>query len=246
MTKLGWEIEPVHVVPGKDGAGVLVVCEHAANDIPSALGDLGLPAELRDSHIAWDPGALGVAKALAGQLGAPLVHGGISRLVYDCNRPPQARDAVPEKSETFDIPGNRELTEAARQDRVDRVYTPFRTRLAAQIADQRPHCLITIHSFTPVFRGVARQVEIGLLHGRDDRIARAMMDTAPLGHDIRLNEPYSAADGVAHTLDLHGAENGIPSVMIEIRNDLLTGPASEAAMAEMLGKWFARVEEVTA
>jgi predicted N-formylglutamate amidohydrolase len=96
--------------------------------------------------------------------------------------------------------------------------------------------LVTIHSFTPVFHGQPRSVELGLLHGRDARFCEAMMAHLPTGrpYDTRINEPYSAADGVAHTLDLHGCDNGLWNVMIEIRNDLIQTADQQAAMAAYL------------
>lgn len=234
----------VEELPAPEGASCLLVCEHASNRVPDALDGLRLDAATRQSHVAWDPGALGVARALAPLLGAGLVHGAVSRLVYDCNRPPEAADAIPEVSEIHVIPGNRDLSAEARAERVAEIYEPFRRTLAARIAAGRPHLrlLVTVHSFTPVYRGVARAVEIGILHGRDAAMARAMMAEKPadLPWLVRLNEPYSAADGVAHTLDLHGADNGLASVMIEIRNDLIPTPERQQAMAEVLAPWIGR------
>lgn len=238
----------VHVMGARaKQGGALVVCEHASNRMPAFLGNLGLAPELLASHIAWDPGALGLATALAGLLDAPLVHGGVSRLVYDCNRPPEAPDAIPEISEIHPVPGNRRLSSAKRSARVEGVYEPFRARLAAEIAARRPGLMVTVHSFTPVYRGARRDVQIGILHGRDPAVARAMMSATPddAALDIRVNEPYGPEDGVAHTLDLHGAANGLASVMIEVRNDLLATPEAERAMAALLAPWIRRAAGLT-
>ena len=237
--------EVVHVSPGDGRCDTLIVCEHATNRIPQELDGLGLTAELLQSHIAWDPGALGVAKAMADGMGAPLVSGGISRLVYDCNRPPEAESAVPVISEIFEIPGNRRLSGVARQQRVSAVYEPFHQSLAGQIAgaggDLR--LLVTVHSFNPVYCGRQRDVELGLLHGTDDRFVRAMLDAVPADFPLvtRLNEPYSAADGVAYTLDRHGSENGLLNVMIEIRNDLIASEDRQIAIAGGLVPWIESV-----
>ncbi|MGP6088960.1 N-formylglutamate amidohydrolase [Antarctobacter jejuensis] len=240
----------VHLVPGApggSGAEVLVVCEHASNRVPSALRGLGLSDDLLHSHIAWDPGALDLARMMAAQTGATLVHGGISRLVYDCNRPPESPGAMPERSEHHDIPGNRDLSDADRAMRVAAVYRPFHDKVSDRIRVLRPvlTLMVTVHSFTPVFQGVRRAVEIGILHGRDPGFARAMMATAPKGYDVRLNEPYSAADGVAHTLDLHGAVNGLPNVMLEVRNDLLETEQQQEEMAKLFVQWICRTRALT-
>lgn len=231
----------VHVVDAPAAAAVLLVCEHASNRVPEALGALGLSERDLQRHIAWDPGALVVAQGLAERLVAPLMHGGISRLVYDCNRPPEAPDAIPPKSEIFDIPGNADLTDSARQERIDQVYVPFRDRLSAEIA-ARPalRLMVTVHSFTPIYRGEQRDVQLGILHGDDDRFAHAMLAAKPstLPFVTRINDPYGPADGVAHTLNAQGCANGLLNVMLEIRNDLIATPADQAAWADWLAPWL--------
>ncbi len=230
------------VIPGNASASALIVCEHASNRIPAALDGLGVGADVLRSHVAWDPGALGVAAGLAELSGSTLVHGTISRLVYDLNRPPEAESAIPAQSEVYRIPGNAGLSDPARDARIDNVFSPFHAGLDLEIARQRPklRLMVTVHSFTPVYKGVGRSVEIGLIHGRDDRFATMMMDRVPRdgAYDIRLNEPYSAADGVAYMLDRHGPPNDLLSVMIEIRNDLIEDTASQQAMAAWLAPWI--------
>ncbi|MFW8595697.1 N-formylglutamate amidohydrolase [Cribrihabitans neustonicus] len=226
-------------VVNPDGAGaVLLLCEHASSDIPARYDGLGLKPEDRQSHAAWDPGARAVALHLSAALDAPLVAGRVSRLVFDCNRPPEAASAMPEKSELIEVPGNANLTPEQRQERVDRVYTPFceavtRVIEARQKAGLQTN-IVTMHSFTPVYYGQPRRVEIGVLHDSDSRLADAMLAAAPaLPHRrIERNEPYGPADGVTHSLKVHALSRGLPNVMIEIRNDLLRSPADEQAMAE--------------
>lgn len=229
------------VLPPASAPTVIVVCEHASNHVPRGLGNLGLSEDALQSHIAWDPGAAGVARHLSQRLGAVAVLGRISRLVYDCNRPPHTPTAVPSRSEHIDIPGNTDLLPEARHERVTHVYDPFRQTLARTISDHRKtlELMVTVHSFTPVFDGVARRVELGILHGKDDRFATAMMAHQPADNrfDTRLNAPYSARDGVAHTLDLHGLPNGLLNVMIEIRNDLIRSREDQSSMADVIADW---------
>lgn len=236
------DIGPVASVdPAPAGARVLLVCEHASNHIPGVFRDLGLSAEAQFSHIAWDPGALGVSRAMAKSLEAPLVWGCISRLVYDCNRPPEAKSAIPVRSEVYDIPGNTDLSKADKALRVAGVYDPFRRLLGREIHRRKDalNLIVTIHSFTPTYYGKTRDVEIGILHGKDSRFANAMMENPPKEMDqtLRLNEPYSAADGVAHTLDLHGTTNGFLNVMIEIRNDLIDTEVQQERLGKQLASW---------
>src|SRR6056297_413365 len=89
---------PVEVVNSAGASSVVFVCEHASKHIPASLNNLGLGREARESHAAWDPGAMGIARRLAEGFDAALVVGTVSRLVYDCNRPPEAPDAMLAKS----------------------------------------------------------------------------------------------------------------------------------------------------
>ena len=130
--------ESVRATAPVGAPSVLVVCEHASNRIPDDLNNLGLSDEAVQSHVAWDPGALGVAQTLARRLNAVFVEGRISRLVYDCNRPPEAASAIPEVSEIYQIPGNRNLTAEDRSLRVTGVFTPFSQALSDEIARYSP------------------------------------------------------------------------------------------------------------
>ncbi|MCB2127212.1 MAG: N-formylglutamate amidohydrolase [Rhodobacteraceae bacterium] len=218
----------------------LVVCEHASNHFPAAFGTLGLTPEARAAHIAWDPGALGVARRLARLLDAPLVAAGVSRLVYDLNRPPHSPGAMAARSEDYDIPGNARLSAAERRRRTEAVYLPFHAELRAEIARRlargRPPVIVTIHSFTPVWFGQPRAVEFGVIHDEDPALALAVLAEAKAQTrlDCRLNEPYSAADEVTHTLRLQATPYGLANVMLEIRNDLIATPGAEEAMAATL------------
>lgn len=228
---------PVAEVVRPDGAAPLVlVCEHASRRIPAALDGLGLDEAARVSHAAWDIGAEPLARALSAALDAPLVLSRISRLVYDCNRPPERADAVPAKSEVIEVSGNRDLSAEARAARVREVYEPFRDLLSRTL-DAKGRCaVVTVHSFTPVYFGAPREVELGLLHDEDAALAQAMLRAAPehLEFETRLNEPYAAADGVTHTLRAHAIPRGLPNVMIEVRNDLLRDDAGIERVAQGL------------
>lgn len=230
----------VQIENGEAPGPFLIVCEHASNHFPAAFGKLGLDAGARRAHIAWDPGALGVARRLASMLNAPLIHAGVSRLVYDLNRPPNSPGAMTARSETYDIPGNQNLSAAERQRRTAEVYLPFHDALHAEIARRiaagNPPVIVTIHSFTPVWFGKPRAVEFGIIHDADPTLAKAVLAEAKARTklDSRLNEPYSAADEVTHTLKLHATPYGLKNVMLEVRNDLIADAAAQTAMGDLL------------
>ena len=219
---------------------VILVCEHASNAIPARWGDLGLTADQRQAHIAWDPGALALAKGLMRRLDAVLIHAPVSRLVYDCNRAPDMAGAMPARSEVHDIPGNFVISPAERLARTEAVYLPWASALhgliARRVALGLAPVIVTLHSFTPVYFGKSRAVEFGIIHDNDPCFAAALQDAALSQTDLRaeINQPYSAADDVTHTLRLHATPYGLPNAMLELRNDLIATDAACEAMAETL------------
>jgi predicted N-formylglutamate amidohydrolase len=231
------EEAPALVLNGDGRTPYVLVCEHASNRLPKSLGTLGLPASELQRHIAWDIGAEKVARLLSRLIDAPLVLQRYSRLAYDCNRPPDSADAMPEISDSTHIPGNRNLSSDEKLARTREIYRPFHATIA-DLLDRRAtegarSTMVTIHSFTPVYRGERRPVELGILHGRDTGLADKLITSFP-AVDARLNEPYGPEDGVLHTLDLHAAPRGLRHAMIEIRNDLLLDERGQVQWAERL------------
>ena len=232
----------VEVVNPSGKGEFLLVCEHASRFIPSEFQNLGLKEDVLHSHVAWDPGALGVAEEMSAHLDAPLVAQRVSRLIYDCNRPPESDGAMPAKSEVFDILGNVDLSPVQQQARIDQYYIPFQQTLKAQldrhIEEVLPPVLITIHSFTPAYHGVARDFDIGILHDSDNRFADELLSSLSSESDYKIcrNEPYGPADGVTHTLVEHALPRGLMNVMIEIRNDIIATPQNQEKMAVMLSR----------
>lgn len=244
MTDTDWNA--VNIVNPQGQGGWLLVCEHASRRIPDALGGLGLSSAAGGSHAAWDIGALDVAYGLSDALDAPLVAGDISRLVYDCNRPLTAPDCIPARSEVYDIPGNAGLDDAGRQQRYVQVHTPFHDAVTEVRTSWQPTqaapVLVTIHSFTPVYNGATRAVELGFLYHTQPAAAQALLavEQARGRYASALNEPYAATDGVTYTLEKHGETQGLPAVMIEIRNDLIDTPEKAQAMAGHLAESLTR------
>lgn len=222
------------------GGRFVIVCEHASNHFPDLWGDLGLSEDQRRAHIAWDPGALGLARGLAQRLDACLIHAPVSRLIYDCNRAPDNPGAMPARSEVHDIPGNAALSPTDRLQRTEAIYLPWVTGLHSLIARRlalglQP-VLVTVHSFTPVYFGKKRLVEFGIIHDADRSLSVAVLTAAQklTRLNTQLNAPYSAADGVTHTLRQQATPYGLPNVMLELRNDLIASPEAEQAMADQL------------
>ncbi len=215
----------------------VLVCEHASNHIPPQLNRLGLAEADLNRHIAYDPGAAMVARLLAKLLNAPLILQRFSRLIYDCNRSPESPGAMPEMSEVFEIPGNKSLTAEAKAARIAQVYRPFHHALESHLdgraAAGKTTALVSIHSFTRIYKAKRRAVDLGLLFDRDATLAHALVKSFP-DVNTQLNEPYGPKDGVLHLMNLHGAPRGLHHLMVEICNDLIETERQQQQWAQRL------------
>ncbi len=244
--------EPFAIERSNGTAPVVFVVDHASNHIPAPYGDLGLDAAARDSHIAWDPGALPVAQHMSRMLDAPLIRATVSRLVLDLNRSVESDTLVPQISETTTIPGNKNLSPAERGARIDAVYRPYHAAVENLVVQHAakfafPIAVVAIHTFTPVYKGLARPWHVGILFDEDDSLGRAILGSlaADLGMTSAANQPYSPADGVYWTLDRHAAARGLKNVMIEIRNDEVRTEDAQTKWATKLAGPIARMMGMT-
>jgi predicted N-formylglutamate amidohydrolase len=231
------EESPFIAVNEQGRSPFVLICEHASNTMPKTLGTLGLPEAELTRHIAWDIGAEKVGRLLSRLMDAPLLLQRYSRLAYDCNRPPESPDSIPEMSELTAVPGNRKLSAEDRLARAREVYRPFHDGVSAALdrraAGGQQSLVVSIHSFTPVYKGKPRSVELGILHDRDTTLSSKLIKSFP-NIDARLNEPYGPKDGVLHTLNLHGFTRGLQHAMIEIRNDLVSTERGQDEWAQRL------------
>jgi predicted N-formylglutamate amidohydrolase len=242
------EDEPAPVTTDRPNgtSRLFLACDHAGRRVPRALGRLGLPEEAFERHIAWDIGIEAVSLALSAALDATLVRQAYSRLVIDCNRPGGVASSIPVISEATAIPGNVGISAAEAEARRREIFAPYHDRLRAALdqraAAGRPTILIAMHSFTPVYHGVARPWHIGTLYGRDARLATILRDLLRAEGDLVVgdNEPYSVSDATDYTIPVHGEARGLPHVGIEIRQDHITDPAGQAEWAERLGRLLPR------
>lgn len=240
-------LAPVRVTRRGGTSPYVLVCDHASNFIPGGFGTLGLPEAELTRHIAWDPGALPVVGRMAETLDATLIESCVSRLVIDCNRPLDAPDLISPISETTAVPGNCDLSEAERQARIALSWQPFHDAIegvvAERLAEGRETRLVSVHSFTPVYKGVDRPWHIGIIHDQDERLARPLIAALKgvAGLEVGSNQPYSPADRVYFTLERHGRSRGLPCAMLEIRNDEISEPAGQRKWADLLSAMLAGI-----
>jgi predicted N-formylglutamate amidohydrolase len=225
----------------------VLTCEHASRYIPPRYRGLGLPESELARHIAWDIGVEAVSRSLAARIDAPLFLSGYSRLLIDCNRPTGVPSGIPVLSELTEIPGNRGLEQAERDYRANTFYWPYQTAIADHLDAReragRPTAIVSVHSFTPVFKGFQRPWHAGVLFRRSVEFGTAMVEAlrAP-GLVVDANEPYQISDDGDYVVPVHGESRGLDIALLEIRQDLIADAVGAAAWAARLERALAQLE----
>ena len=242
------DVPPVREYNAEARSPFLLTCDHYGRLSPASLGDLGLPESELTRHIAWDIGIAGVAEMLSGHLGAHLIVQRYSRLVIDCNRPPHVASSIPPISEATTVPGNEGLSHEAAQMRRAQIFDPYHRRIDEIIDARRaagmPTVLVSLHSFTPVYAGIARPWHIGTLYHRDTHLPPLLLKALRAEGDLVVgdNEPYAVSDDTDYTIPVHAEARGLINTGIEIRQDLISDPAGEKSWADRLARIFAEIE----
>lgn len=241
MTKIA-PSEACETVAGGPASRLVLLCDHASNRLPAEYGSLGLPREQFDRHIAYDIGARDLTLGLAARLNAHAVLSCFSRLLIDPNRGMDDPTLIMRISDGAAVPGNREVGEAERQRRIARFHAPYHQAIAETVqrvsAEGHVPFLVSMHSFTPVWRGWPRPWQVGILWDQDAAVARAMIRGFLAQGDLVVgdNEPYHGAlEG--DTLNTHGTRTGLPHALIEVRQDLI-------ACKTGVDEWVDRVAKV--
>jgi predicted N-formylglutamate amidohydrolase len=216
----------------------LLTCDHASNRVPPEVsgGDLGLAPGEMQRHIAYDVGAAGVTRHLAGLLRCPAVLSRFSRLVIDPNRGADDPTLVMKLYDGTIVPGNRAVDAAEIARRKAALYDPYHDAVAGLAARRADTIYVAIHSFTPRLRGRRpRPWHIGILHAWDQRFSRPLLDRLAEEADIITgeNEPYPGhlpGDAV----DRHALKHGRPNALIELRHDLIDTEAGQRVWAGRL------------
>ncbi|MCB8822398.1 N-formylglutamate amidohydrolase [Microvirga rosea] len=235
---------PVETIEGSVQSGVLLLCDHASNAVPPDLGDLGLPPTEFQRHIAYDIGAAAVTRSLARRLRAPAVLTRFSRLIIDPNRGRDDPTLVMRLSDGAVVPGNARIAEKDVQERIRRFYDPYDAAIddavARAMAAGHPPAIVTVHSFTPIWRGWPRPWHVGILWDADTRFAQPLIRAlqAEEGLVVGDNEPYDGAL-LGDTVDRHATRRGLASALIEIRQDLIAAKDGQEEWAERFARLLA-------
>jgi len=236
------EPSPVRVLREAGTSPFVLTADHAGRRIPRHLGALGVSEADLSRHIAWDIGIAGVTERLSASLDAAAALQTYSRLVVDCNRDPSWPSAMPEVSEFTEIPGNRGLSAEDRSARADAVFRPYHDRITAlldaRVAAGRRTIIAAMHSFTPVFKGEPRAIDVGILFYRRTKLASVMLDLLRAEGDLTIGEnaPYALTQDSDYSIPFHAERRGFDHVEIEIRQDLIETEAGQAAWADRFAR----------
>jgi predicted N-formylglutamate amidohydrolase len=243
------EPTPVQVYRPAGRSRLLILCDHADKIIPKRLSKLGLPDSEIERHIGWDIGIAGVVRGMADALDAVAILQPYSRLVIDCNRTPGTAASIPLISENTEIPGNDRLVADEIAARQSEIFAPYHACIEAELEKRKTAgektMLIAMHSFTPVYKGVARPWHVGTLYHRHAWLAGIAFDL--LSEDKTLvvgdNEPYMVRDDVDYTIPFHGERRNLPHVGIEIRQDLIAPEVGQREWAARMTRVFREAEK---
>jgi predicted N-formylglutamate amidohydrolase len=237
--------QPFQVIEHHDSR-ILLLCDHASNHIPDIYKNLNIPYECLGRHIAYDIGSKGVADNLAHLLKSNAILSNFSRLLIDPNRSLNDPTLIMGISDSCIISGNLNLDNDERLRRVDNFYNPYHRAIKKKINELLSKnvvpIIISLHSFTPIFKGVKRPWHISVLWDQDIRLSDPLIRLLESDNKyiIGRNEPYSGSLK-GDTLNKHGSLNGIPHVLIEIRQDLISDDKGQHKWALYLNKIISRL-----
>jgi predicted N-formylglutamate amidohydrolase len=225
-------------IEGGPGTGLILLADHASNKLPGEYGTLGLSQAEFERHIAYDIGVEAVTRGLAAALGCPALMTRFSRLLIDPNRGADDPTLIMRISDGAIVPANARIGEDERARRIARFYRPYHDAIASEIdgclAKGLVPALVSIHSFTPFWKGTPRPWHIGILWEVDRRLSDPLLAAFSAMGDLVVgdNEPY-AGNLEGDTLNVHGLGRGLAHVLIEIRQDLI---ATQSGVDEWVGR----------
>jgi predicted N-formylglutamate amidohydrolase len=239
------ETSSFEIIAGNNAAGLVLLADHATNRLPAEYGLLGLPQNAFARHIAYDIGVEALVRRLAMRLGVPAVLSCFSRLLIDPNRGEDDPTLIMKISDGAIIPGNHPMTPQEWENRLNRFHRPYHRAVSQTIADVsaasgKAPLVISIHSYTPAWKGVPRPWHAAVLWDSDPRAVTPLIEALEGSGDILVgdNEPYDGALR-GDTMFRHCMETGIAHALIEVRQDLI---GDDSGVAE----WDARLRPILA
>ena len=228
------------ILEGDDSLGLVLLADHATNHLTEEYHHLGLPQEAFSRHIAFDIGIEPLTRALAQKLNCPAVLSRFSRLLIDPNRGEDDPTLIMKISDGAIIPGNYPISAEEWESRLETWHRPYHRAVSETIFQVEKACgkaplVLSLHSYTPVWKGVPRPWHAAVLWDGDGRASSRLLDALEAPGDIIVgdNEPYDGALK-GDTMYRHCLTRGVPHVLLEVRQDLIADEAGVESWADRL------------
>ena len=236
--------DPIGMFNSTSGSPVMLLCEHAGRFVPKSLEALGLPKAVIDTHRGWDIGAKALATQVSEKICAPLIVQRYSRLVIDCNRPPESSESIPLQSDGVIIPGNKNLSDANILLRRKAIFDPMNTALDEVLSMTKKKAVFSIHSFTPKMNGKKRPWNAGFLSRLDIPTATllvAAIEAMAPDLNLALNKPYKIEPGSDWFIPAYAEPRKLAHTLIEVRNDQLQTLKNISRWADLISNAITQV-----
>lgn len=229
------------ILGASDSAGaILFTCEHASNAIPGDVEICDADQRVLDQHWGWDIGAKDVVLQLLSRLGGQAVVANFSRLWIDPNRNPDASSLIVTEVEGHVLQFN-QSADARERERRSQVYFAAYHDAVQRTAALRsePFEILSVHSFTPTYRGQERAMEVGVLFDEHDESAEYLHQCLRSeGFKSALNAPYSGKPpaSLIYSAKRHGQVLGVKYLELEIRQDLIDSSDKAQEVADRIAR----------
>jgi len=236
------------ILDGNRDSGMVILGDHAMNRLPARYDQLGLPAAAFERHIAYDIGVESLCRSLSARLGVPAVLGGFSRLLIDPNRGEDDPTLIMKISDGAIIPGNHPISAAEWDNRIATYHRPYHQAVGETIASVaaasgKAPLVLSLHSYTPAWKGVPRPWHAAVLWDTDDRAVLPLLSMLRAeGLVVGDNEPYDGALR-GDTLYRHCMVTGIPHTLLEVRQDLIGDAAGISEWVDRLAPIFTAMND---
>jgi predicted N-formylglutamate amidohydrolase len=231
------QAEAFERVTGAGHALVALTCEHASERLPQGYALEPADAHLTGTHWAFDLGARELTLELASALVAPAVLSRFSRLLVDLNREEHHPDLFRRQAEGREVALNRALSDGERTHRITTYYRPFHAEVDVMLAESSAPLLLSIHSFTPLYEGQVRDVQLAVLFNHEQARAQALGEALRAhGFDVRYNEPWSGQAGLIYSAESHAERLGRVALELEVRQDLACDVAYRSRLVRALAQ----------
>ena len=215
----------------------LITCEHASNYLPDGWDWKDGDERLRSMHWAYDLGATEITHELVKELSCVGVLTRFSRLLIDANRSLTQDNLFRTMADGLPVHLNQNMTEEDKRRRIDEYWAPFHGEIDRISEQLQPQFLLSIHSFTPLYEGNPREVQMGVLHDdTNPELADIWCDRLRdlSGMDVRINEPYTGIGGYMYSASVHAERAQCPTIEMEFRQDLLVDPVIRKQLTECM------------